>query len=105
MRAPSSLRVSLLTAVALTLACQAAEDPPDSAVDPTAGEPDSEWTELFNGRDLTGWVPKIRGEPLTGTAKLVEPHRRHWRWGSLRSPPAVCAASDARAARSGGGGL
>lgn len=22
------------------------------------------WVELFNGRDLTGWVPKIRGEKL-----------------------------------------
>lgn len=23
-----------------------------------------EWSQLFNGRDLTGWVPKIRGYPL-----------------------------------------
>ena len=27
------------------------------------------WTELFNGRDLTGWVPKIRGEPLGSDAR------------------------------------
>ena len=30
-----------------------------------AGEapPEEDWIELFNGRDLTGWVPKIRGYP------------------------------------------
>ncbi len=22
-----------------------------------------EWTQLFNGKDLTGWTPKIRGYP------------------------------------------
>ena len=26
-----------------------------------AAEPDGEWQQLFNGRDLTGWTPKIRG--------------------------------------------
>jgi Domain of Unknown Function (DUF1080) len=26
-----------------------------------AEEPDGEWLQLFNGRDLTGWTPKIRG--------------------------------------------
>lgn len=31
-----------------------------SACEPAAPE----WTELFNGRDLAGWVPKIRGEPM-----------------------------------------
>jgi hypothetical protein len=24
---------------------------------------EQEWTTLFNGRDLTGWIPKIRGHP------------------------------------------
>src|SRR5439155_9253050 len=23
-----------------------------------------DWVQLFNGRDLTGWVPKIKGYPL-----------------------------------------
>jgi hypothetical protein len=26
-----------------------------------AAEPPGEWQQLFNGRDLTGWTPKIRG--------------------------------------------
>jgi hypothetical protein len=26
-----------------------------------AAEPSGEWHQLFNGRDLTGWTPKIRG--------------------------------------------
>jgi hypothetical protein len=26
-----------------------------------AAEPSGEWQQLFNGRDLTGWTPKIRG--------------------------------------------
>lgn len=30
----------------------------------TACAPDTPWTPLFNGRDLTGWTPKIRGYAL-----------------------------------------
>src|ERR671911_528937 len=26
-----------------------------------ADEPAGEWLQLFNGKDLTGWTPKIRG--------------------------------------------
>jgi len=26
--------------------------------------PEPEWTALFNGRDLSGWTPKITGQPL-----------------------------------------
>lgn len=29
-----------------------------------AGQESASWVELFNGRDLTGWIPKIRGETL-----------------------------------------
>lgn len=29
-----------------------------------AGTQDAEWTPLFNGKDLTGWTPKIVGHPL-----------------------------------------
>lgn len=34
--------------------------------DPTRADaaPDSGWVAIFNGRDLTGWTPKIRGRPL-----------------------------------------
>ncbi|MEZ6021725.1 MAG: DUF1080 domain-containing protein, partial [Planctomycetota bacterium] len=47
---------SLLSAVALALlaACQSPA--------PTASA--SEWTPLFNGRDLDGWIPKITHYPL-----------------------------------------
>ena len=41
------------------LAC-GPEGAPPSADDP----PEAEWTSLFNGRDLTGWTPKIRGYAL-----------------------------------------
>ncbi len=29
-----------------------------------AQSPDAEWRDLFNGRDLAGWTPKIVGHPL-----------------------------------------
>ncbi|NNM31644.1 MAG: DUF1080 domain-containing protein [Gemmatimonadetes bacterium] len=37
----------------------------EGSPDPTQGTStgDAEWTLLFNGRDLTGWTPKIRGHP------------------------------------------
>lgn len=50
----------LLTAClsALALPCPAADT--DQAANESA--PDSgEWIELFNGKDLTGWTPKIKG--------------------------------------------
>lgn len=58
-RRPPRHRLAILTAGALALACQPAPD----ASEALQTEVDDGWTELFNGRDLTGWVPKIRGEP------------------------------------------
>lgn len=29
-----------------------------------AAEPEGEWIQLFNGKDLTGWTPKIKGYEL-----------------------------------------
>jgi hypothetical protein len=37
----------------------AAEEPP-AAAEPSAAKPAERWISLFNGRDLTGWTPKIR---------------------------------------------
>lgn len=54
-------RLVLSSAIASILACEPPDATPDAASAPSAH--DSGWTELFNGRDLTGWVPKIRGEP------------------------------------------
>jgi Domain of Unknown Function (DUF1080) len=34
---------------------------PSRAADPPASTPAGEWIPLFNGRDLTGWTPKIVG--------------------------------------------
>ena len=31
---------------------------------PPSGKPEPEWRELFNGKDLAGWTPKIRGQKL-----------------------------------------
>lgn len=38
----------------------------DKAPGPVAqiAEPEAEWIQLFNGRDLTGWTPKFRGHAL-----------------------------------------
>jgi hypothetical protein len=30
----------------------------------TTAQPESKWIQLFNGKDLTGWTPKIRGHKL-----------------------------------------
>lgn len=51
------LRFQLVTAFlfcpALALPCLAADAEPGAVA--------SEWIELFNGKDLTGWTPKIKG--------------------------------------------
>lgn len=56
------LRSQLLTAflfcIALTLPCLAADT--ESAADESTAD-SGEWIELFNGKDLTGWTPKIKG--------------------------------------------
>jgi hypothetical protein len=45
--------------VCCLLACTA------QAGEPTAGNVENEeWLQLFNGKDLTGWTPKIRGHEL-----------------------------------------
>ena len=50
----------LLSLALIAVSCQ--QDASESEMDSRIGE--QAWTELFNGRDLSGWVPKIRGEPL-----------------------------------------
>ena len=50
----------LLSLALIAVSCQ--QDASESEMDSRTGE--EAWTELFNGRDLSGWVPKIRGEPL-----------------------------------------
>jgi hypothetical protein len=54
-----------LLLAASALGCRPSADVPEG---PDGGRegPDGGnegWVELFNGRDLTGWIPKIRGEP------------------------------------------
>lgn len=59
---PSSKTCSWLMAACALLATSAsqAQSKPDT---PPAASPE-EWIELFNGRDLTGWTPKISQHPL-----------------------------------------
>lgn len=69
MHTPSVLRLSLCAALALTTGCGPAEDadgatPAEDVADEVTAQASAGWVELFNGRDLDGWVPKIRGEPL-----------------------------------------
>lgn len=47
-----SLSLSLLLALTCVVALQ--------AEDKKTTEPKGEWIQLFNGKDLTGWVPKVR---------------------------------------------
>lgn len=44
-------RFCILLLVCLTLGCNSNKSQ------------EAEWTELFNGKDLTGWIPKITGYP------------------------------------------
>ena len=48
-------RMRLLAVLAFA-SCMLAQAPAD---EPTAAR--SEWIQLFNGKDLTGWTPKVRG--------------------------------------------
>lgn len=50
-----------VAAISLVVVGACAQEP-QAAQDPAAQE--SEWTPLFNGVDLTGWTPKIRGSEL-----------------------------------------
>ena len=60
---------ALAIAVLVALAAAAAVPPVGSTAVAAATAPDAtprqgEWIELFNGRDLTGWTPKITGYDL-----------------------------------------
>ena len=54
----------LVIATALVAGCVA-----DSGDEPASAPESDAWVDLFNGEDLTGWVPKIRGEPLGEDAR------------------------------------
>jgi len=56
-RSLSRLVVVLLTSLALP----AGAEPP---AQPAEGAAQDDWIQLFNGRNLDGWTPKIRGYPL-----------------------------------------
>lgn len=62
----SRLRSFLAVSVAALAACAGgeAESGPDGApaddARPSAADPDTAWTPIFNGQDLSGWTPKIR---------------------------------------------
>jgi hypothetical protein len=47
----------LLSALCVALLC-------GTAIHALGQEPKSEWIQLFNGKDLTGWTPKIKGYDL-----------------------------------------
>ena len=52
---------------AALLGCAADPAVPAAAFTQTADEaalPKGQWTPIFNGKDLTGWTPKIKGYPL-----------------------------------------
>ena len=54
MKAPAFL---FIASILVLFACGSA--------DRTSNDPDAEeWQSLFNGRDLDGWIPKIKGFPL-----------------------------------------
>ena len=59
------MRVLMLLVVSLG-ACVSEQVPQDSAQSSSAESSlgGDDWIALFNGRDLTGWVPKIRGNEL-----------------------------------------
>jgi hypothetical protein len=62
------LMVSLSSAPAQTVATpQADPQPAPQSVprrSPSPADGPEEWIQLFNGKDLTGWIPKIRGQKL-----------------------------------------
>src|SRR5688572_3984087 len=57
MRNMSSRLGSALLAVTCSVGAQAADAPLKQV-------PQSEWIQLFNGRDLTGWTPKLAKHDL-----------------------------------------
>lgn len=66
---PSSIRrgsslAALACAVAMIGACLGTADAPVAERAPNAGAEAAEWLSLFNGRDLSGWIPKITGHEL-----------------------------------------
>jgi len=51
-----------IVAAAATLAFGATAQPEDKPAG--AGARPEDWIQLFNGKDLTGWIPKIKGYPV-----------------------------------------
>jgi hypothetical protein len=51
-----------LIAIALQTALSSADDKPaPDTTKPAAKPAEGEWVQLFNGKDLDGWIPKVRG--------------------------------------------
>lgn len=63
--APTAIRLSVcsILAVALLQSFILAQETTSSSPKGTS-LPKAEWVPLFNGKDLTGWTPKIRGHKL-----------------------------------------
>lgn len=55
---PRALRIALLVLAAVVLACDTQTGDGGAGTDGSA--PDTAWVPIFNGRDLSGWTPKIR---------------------------------------------
>lgn len=62
--ASSFLFAGLIGATLLVAQCASPDVPAGEQASADAGSTGDSWIPLFNGRDLTGWTPKIRGYPL-----------------------------------------
>ncbi len=58
------LASALASALLLTVIACAAPDAEPEADRGSDSPADTEWVQLFNGEDMTGWTPKIRGHEL-----------------------------------------
>lgn len=58
------MMLALAGATALTALGVRAGDAPAGSLPEPGGASQEHWVELFNGRDLGGWTPKITGYPL-----------------------------------------
>jgi len=71
-------------AIALLGACAACSRAGAGAVQDSI--PDTDWIQLFNGRDLTGWTPKITGyeaDELTATTEKAPPRPQNVRRAAM----------------------
>src|SRR5438477_11035388 len=64
MRSPSSRSLSRRSLQGLAIAFASSIALPTSAQPPSNNPSASGWVSLFNGKDLEGWTPKIRGYEL-----------------------------------------